>query len=131
MKFKDFDELVRMVKGKSNRIVSPGANNAEVIEAIKIADGYGLISGGVLIGDTAQIKSLAAEAKLDLKKFHIKDDQKFIYDFLVAKRVLLVQGRGFNWPEPDHFRIVFLPSVEDLKTALDGLEDFLQDYRQA
>ena len=71
MKFKDFDELVRMVKGKSNRIVSPGANNAEVIEAIKIADGYGLISGGVLIGDTAQIKSLAAEAKLDLKKFEL------------------------------------------------------------
>jgi alanine-synthesizing transaminase len=68
--------------------------------------------------------------KLDLKKFHIEDDQKFIYDFLVAKRVLLVQGRGFNWPEPDHFRIVFLPSVEDLKAALDGLEEFLADYRQ-
>jgi len=68
--------------------------------------------------------------KLDLKKFHIKDDQKFIYDFLVAKRVLLVQGRGFNWPEPDHFRIVFLPNVDDLKAALDGLEEFLDEYRQ-
>jgi len=69
--------------------------------------------------------------KIDTKKFGIVDDQKFIYDFLVSKRVLLVQGRGFNWPEPDHFRIVFLPSVEDLKTALDGLESFLEDYRQA
>lgn len=69
--------------------------------------------------------------KIDVKKFQIKDDQKFIYDFLVAKRVLLVQGRGFNWPEPDHFRIVFLPNLEDLKSALDGLEDFLQDYRQS
>jgi len=69
--------------------------------------------------------------KLDLKKFHIHDDQKFIYDFLVAKRVLLVQGRGFNWPEPDHFRIVFLPNLEDLKAALDGLELFLEEYRQS
>jgi len=69
--------------------------------------------------------------KLDLKKFHIRDDQKFIYDFLVAKRVLLVQGRGFNWPEPDHFRIVFLPNLEDLKAALDGLEEFLAEYRQS
>ncbi len=69
--------------------------------------------------------------KLDLKKFHIHDDQKFIYDFLVAKRVLLVQGRGFNWPEPDHFRIVFLPNVEDLRSALDGLEEFLEEYRQS
>jgi alanine-synthesizing transaminase len=68
--------------------------------------------------------------KIDTKKFHIHDDQKFIYDFLVAKRVLLVQGRGFNWPEPDHFRIVFLPNVEDLKSALDGLESFLEEYRQ-
>ncbi|MBI5239880.1 MAG: phosphate butyryltransferase [Elusimicrobia bacterium] len=73
MKFKDFDELVRMVKGKSNRIVSPGANNAEVIEAIKIADGYGLISGGVLIGVKSEIESLAASAKLDLKKFELAD----------------------------------------------------------
>lgn len=73
MKFKDFDELVKMVKGKSNRIVSPGANNAEVIEAIKIADGYGLISGGVLIGVKSEIESLAAAAKLDLKKFELVD----------------------------------------------------------
>ena len=69
--------------------------------------------------------------KLDLKKFHIHDDQKFIYDFLVAKRVLLVQGRGFNWPEPDHFRIVFLPNLDDLRAALDGLEEFLGEYRQS
>jgi len=69
--------------------------------------------------------------KLDLKKFRIHDDQKFIYDFLVAKHVLLVQGTGFNWPEPDHFRIVFLPNLDDLRTALDGLEEFLADYRQS
>ncbi len=64
------------------------------------------------------------------ERFGIHDDQKFIYDFLLAKRVLLVQGKGFNWPHPDHFRIVFLPNLEDLKAALDGLEEFLSDYRQ-
>jgi phosphate butyryltransferase len=93
MKFKDFDELVTMVRGKSNRIVSPGANNPEVIEAIKIADGYGLVSGGVLIGDAAQIKSLAAEAKLDLKKFELCDcpDQAEMCKAAVA---FIKQGKG-------------------------------------
>ena len=93
MKFKDFDELVTMVKGKSNRIVSPGANNAEVIEAIKIADGYGLISGGALIGDAAQIKSLAAEAELDLEKFALVDcpDQAEMCKKAVA---LIKEGKG-------------------------------------
>jgi phosphate butyryltransferase len=75
MKFKTFDELVNLVKGKSNRIVSPGANNPEVIEAIKIASGYGLVSGGVLIGDTAQIKSLAAADGLDISKFELVECQ--------------------------------------------------------
>jgi len=69
--------------------------------------------------------------RIDTVKYGIVDDQKFIYDFLVAKRVLLVQGRGFNWPHPDHFRIVFLPNVEDLRVALDNLEEFLEDYRQS
>jgi alanine-synthesizing transaminase len=68
--------------------------------------------------------------KLDIKKFGIVDDQKFIYDFLVAKKVLLVQGTGFNWPTPDHFRIVFLPALPDLTAALQALEDFLSTYHQ-
>jgi len=71
MKFKNFDELLRLVQGKSNRIVSPGANNPEVIEAMRIADGHGLLSGGVLIGDTEQIRALAARAGLDLKRFEL------------------------------------------------------------
>lgn len=44
--------------------------------------------------------------------------------------MLLVQGTGFNWPEPDHFRIVFLPPLEDLREALNLIGDFLKDYRQ-
>ncbi len=91
---------------------------------------YGQLAGGSI--DYNSIFELPSFASaLGIPSFYQKpNDQKFIYDFLVAKRVLLVQGRGFNWPEPDHFRIVFLPNVEDLKTALDGLESFLEDYHQ-
>ncbi len=68
--------------------------------------------------------------KLDVKKFHIRDDEQFALDFLMEKRVLIVQGSGFNWKKPDHFRIVFLPRIEMLKEAAEKLEDFLKTYRQ-
>ncbi len=68
--------------------------------------------------------------KLDIKKFNIHDDEQFALDFLREKRVLIVQGSGFNWKEPDHFRIVFLPRIELLKEAMDKLADFLATYRQ-
>lgn len=68
--------------------------------------------------------------KLDQERFGIKDDQRFILDLLLQEKVLLVQGTGFNWPAPDHFRIVFLPNIDDLRTAMDRLANFLADYRQ-
>lgn len=68
--------------------------------------------------------------KIDTKKFNITDDEQFVLDFLREKRVLLVRGRGFNWMEPDHFRIVYLPSVPELKIAMDKFRDFLSTYRQ-
>lgn len=68
--------------------------------------------------------------KLDVKKFGITDDVKFALDFLKQKHVLIVQGSGFNWKEPDHFRVVFLPRVEVLEEALGKLGDFLQYYHQ-
>ncbi|NLY72000.1 MAG: pyridoxal phosphate-dependent aminotransferase [Clostridiales bacterium] len=68
--------------------------------------------------------------KIDTKKFNITDDEKFVLDFLHQKHVLLVHGRGFHWIEPDHFRIVYLPKVEDLKIAVERLRDFLDGYRQ-
>ncbi len=68
--------------------------------------------------------------KIDTKMYNIKDDQKFVYDFLVAKKVLIVQGTGFNWPHPDHFRVVFLPDIEELKEVGKRFADFLKDYRQ-
>jgi alanine-synthesizing transaminase len=68
--------------------------------------------------------------KLDAKRFNIRDDERFAFDLLREERLLIVHGTGFNWPEPDHFRIVFLPRVEDLTTAMDRLERFLTNYRQ-
>jgi len=68
--------------------------------------------------------------KIDTKKFGIKDDEKFVLDFLKKEHVLLIHGRGFNWNEPDHFRIVYLPRVDELETAMDKLERFLSTYHQ-
>ncbi len=68
--------------------------------------------------------------KIDAERFHITNDERFVLDFLRAKKVLLVHGRGFNWPEPDHFRIVFLPRKDELGLAMNSLRDFLADYHQ-
>ena len=75
--------------------------------------------------------SLYVFPKFDIKKFNIKDDNKFVLDFLNAKNVLMVSGTGFNWPAPDHCRIVLLPPKDDLKEAMVRLKDFLATYRQA
>lgn len=68
--------------------------------------------------------------KLDVKKFHIKDDEKFALDLLRDKKILLIHGGGFNWQQPDHFRVVYLPRIEVLETAAEKLADFFQYYRQ-
>lgn len=68
--------------------------------------------------------------KIDTAKFNIQDDEQFALDLLLQERVLMVQGSGFNWPRADHFRIVFLPHVEQLKEALDRLKNFLATYQQ-
>lgn len=68
--------------------------------------------------------------KIDIKKFNITDDEQFALDFLREKKVLIVHGGGFNWQEPDHFRVVYLPRVEVLNEAMDKLSDFLTTYRQ-
>ncbi len=67
--------------------------------------------------------------KLD-KRFNIKDDQKFAMDLLKQEKLLIVQGTGFNWPEPNHFRVVFLPPVDVINDACDRLEHFLKAYKQ-
>jgi alanine-synthesizing transaminase len=69
--------------------------------------------------------------KIDVARFNITNDEQFVLDFLRAEQILMVQGTGFNWPEPNHFRIVFLPRVRDLQQAFGRLEKFLANYRQA
>lgn len=68
--------------------------------------------------------------KLDLNRYKIKDDQQFVADFLIKERILLVQGTAFNWPEPDHFRVVFLPREDEIELAMDRLCEFLEHYSQ-
>lgn len=68
--------------------------------------------------------------KINVKKFGIVDDEKFVLDFLRSEKVLMVHGRGFNWPEPDHFRVVYLPCVEDIVDVMEKLKKFLSSYRQ-
>ena len=69
--------------------------------------------------------------KIDVKKFGIVNDEQFALDFLREKKVLLVAGSGFNWQQPDHFRVVYLPRVEELEEATGKLANFLATYRQA
>ena len=69
-------------------------------------------------------------AKLDIERFNIVDDERFVLDLLRREKVLVVQGSAFNWPRPDHFRIVFLPHTEDLRDAIGRLRRFLLQYRQ-
>lgn len=68
--------------------------------------------------------------KLDVKKFNLMDDEKFALDLLRDKKILVVHGGGFNWKEPDHFRIVYLPRIEVLKESMEKLGDFLSYYHQ-
>ncbi len=68
--------------------------------------------------------------KIDVERFGITDDRQFVLDLLKEMHVLVVQGTGFNWPSPDHFRIVFLPSVDILEDSIKKIGHFLSYYRQ-
>ena len=68
--------------------------------------------------------------KLDAKRFNITNDKVFARDLLEATNILVVPGSGFDWPEPDHFRIVMLPEAQELRDAMQRVAAFLKDYRQ-
>ncbi len=68
--------------------------------------------------------------KIDREMYKIDDDQKLILDFLLSDKILLVQGTAFNWPDPDHFRIVFLPQANEIEEAINKFGRFLQNYRK-
>ena len=68
--------------------------------------------------------------KIDSKRFNITNDEQFVLDFLHELKILLVHGGGFNWQKPDHFRIVYLPKMDDLKFTAEKLREFLATYQQ-
>ncbi|HEY2927430.1 pyridoxal phosphate-dependent aminotransferase [Piscinibacter sp.] len=68
--------------------------------------------------------------RLDPKVYPIADDQQFAYELLAEEKVLIVQGTGFNWLQPDHFRLVFLPNSDDLTDAIGRIARFLEHYRK-
>jgi alanine-synthesizing transaminase len=68
--------------------------------------------------------------KVDIKKFNISDDEKMVYDLLRSEHILMICGGGFNWPHPDHFRVVYLPCPEDLTEAMNRIGRFFSTYKQ-
>ncbi|ADK29722.2 aminotransferase class I/II-fold pyridoxal phosphate-dependent enzyme [Corynebacterium pseudotuberculosis] len=74
--------------------------------------------------------ALYAFPKIDLDYYDIHDDAQLMLDLLRAEKILMVQGTGFNWPQPDHFRVVTLPWAADLAVAMDRLGNFLSSYKQ-
>ena len=69
--------------------------------------------------------------KIDVKKFGIVNDEKFVLDLLKDKKILMIHGGGFNWGQPDHFRVVYLPRIEVLQEAMGKLGDCLSYYKQS
>jgi alanine-synthesizing transaminase len=79
---------------------------------------------------TKPLGALYAFPRLDPAVYKIADDERFVMDLLNAEKMLVMHGTAFNWPQPDHFRIVTLPRVEDLERAIEGLARFLAGYTQ-
>ncbi|MBN1696078.1 MAG: pyridoxal phosphate-dependent aminotransferase [Spirochaetales bacterium] len=108
-----------------NELVLPGGRLCEQRDIC-----HRLLSGIPGVSCVRPKGALYLFPRLDVKKFGITNDYKFILDLLLEKKILVVQGTGFNWPHPDHFRIVFLPPVDLLKKAMEELKHFLEHYIQ-
>ncbi len=90
---------------------------------------YELITAIPGVSCVKPVAALYMFPKLDPVMYPIKDDRQFFLELLRETRVMLVQGTGFNWPDPDHFRIVFLPHEDDLREAIGRIAKFLESYR--
>ena len=110
----------------SNDYIRPGGRVYEqrnfVYEALNKIDGISVVKPRA---------AFYIFPKMDVKKFNITDDEQFALDLLHEKKILITRGGGFNWAEPDHFRIVYLPRMEVLKESLEDLADFFDHYRQS
>ena len=107
-------------------MVRPGGRIYEQREAV--VDELSKINGLSFVKNSATFYLFP---KLDIKRFNISDDKKFARDLLHATQILLVPGSGFDWQEPDHFRIVMLPEVDELRMAMRKMGTFLDGYRQS
>ncbi len=92
---------------------------------------YELITAIPGVSCVKPVAALYMFPKLDPAVYPIEDDRQFFLELLKATRVMLVQGTGFNWPAPDHFRIVFLPHEDDLREAINRIAKFLEGYRKS
>ena len=90
---------------------------------------YELITAIPGVSCVKPVAALYMFPRLDPVIYPIKDDRQFFLELLRQTRVILVQGTGFNWPDPDHFRIVFLPHEDDLREAIGRIAKFLESYR--
>jgi alanine-synthesizing transaminase len=74
--------------------------------------------------------ALYSFVKVDQERFNIKNDEQMVLDLLLQQKILVVHGTGFNWPQPDHFRLVYLPEIHILEEAINRMAEFFSDYRQ-
>ena len=108
-----------------NDLVAPGGR---IYEQRNIAyDALNSIPG---ISCTKPMGALYCFPKIDIKKFNIHNDERMVLDLLEQQKILIVHGTAFNWAQPDHFRVVFLPRPEDLTLALDKMGQFFSSYKQ-
>ncbi len=114
-----------MHKSSINSLVAPGGRLYTQRELA-----YNLLTAIPGVSCVKPKAALYLFPKLDHKLYPITDDRDFIYQLLVKEQVLVVQGTGFNWPKPDHFRVVFLPNAEELQYAITKIARFLEHYRQ-
>jgi alanine-synthesizing transaminase len=106
-------------------LVAPGGR---IYEQRNIAyDALNSIPG---ISCTKPMGALYCFPKIDIKKFNIHNDERMVLDLLEQQKILVVHGTAFNWSQPDHFRVVFLPRPEDLNLALDKMGQFFSSYKQ-
>ena len=108
-----------------NDLVAPGGR---IYEQRNIA--YEALNSIPGISCTKPMGALYCFPKVDIKKFNIHNDERMVLDLLEQQKILIVHGTAFNWAQPDHFRVVFLPRPEDLSLALDKMGQFFSSYKQ-
>ncbi len=106
-------------------LVAPGGR---IYEQRNIA--YQALNSIPGISCTKPMGALYCFPKIDIKKFNIYNDERMVLDLLEQQKILIVHGTAFNWSQPDHFRVVFLPRPEDLTLALDKMGQFFSSYKQ-